>query len=338
MNGGIPDRDIDALGAYWAVFPSLRHELFEGNGRAGYSETRVESQDLKATVRGHGEFDSYAESVSAIFNAWRETHKGLLWGLEVSARPKTVIDTLSEDLLTRFVDLPLIGAYDVYQRLMDYWDEVMQDDVYLIAGDGWIKAAQPRGIIVDKERKIQETPDLTIKRSKFKMDLVPPEFIVTLYFTTEHAAIDSLGLTWEIVSNELEEFVEEHMGEGGLLEDALNDKGKVTKAGVKAQLRAIQDDDEPESEEERDALTRCLALIDTESKASNAVRDAQAALGQLVLSSYAALTETEIKTLVVEDKWFTSIWTAVEGEGAAPDSAARRARRGTGRTLCPSAT
>ena len=35
-------------------------------------------------------------------------------------------------MLASFVDLPLLAAYDVYQRLMDYWDEVMQDDVYLI--------------------------------------------------------------------------------------------------------------------------------------------------------------------------------------------------------------
>ena len=33
-----------------------------------------------------------------------------------------------------------------------------------------------------------------------------------------------------------------------------------------------------------------------------------------MLSRCATLTETEIKTLVVEDKWFASIWTAVEGE------------------------
>ena len=140
LNGGIPDRDTDALGAYWTVFPSLRNALFEGNGRVGYSETRVETQQLKATVLGHEEFESYADHVSAIFNAWRETHKGLLWGLEVDARPRSVIDTLSEDLLSRFVDLPLVSAYDVYQRLMDYWDDVMQDDVYLIAAEGWIEA------------------------------------------------------------------------------------------------------------------------------------------------------------------------------------------------------
>ena len=313
LNGGIPDRDIDALGAYWTIFPSLRNALFEGNGRAGYSETRVEGRHVKATVLGHGEFKSYADRISDIFKVWRESREPLLCGLEVNARPSTVIDTLSEDLLTRFVDLPLVGAYDVYQRLMDYWDDVMHDDVYLIAADGWIGAAQPRGIIVDKEKKIQETPDLTIKRSKYKMDLVHPALIVARNFATEQAAIDSLEAKRETESRELEEFVEEHTGEDGLLEDALNDKGKVAKAGLKAQLRAIQDD-EPDSEEERAALTRCLALIDAESKASKAVRDAQAALDQQVLSRYATLTETEIKTLVVEDKWFPSIQTAIEGE------------------------
>ena len=314
LNGGIPDRDIDALDAYWTIFPSLRQALFESNGRAGYSETRVETRQVKDTVLDHGEFKSYAERVTAIVNAWCETQERLLWGLDVNARPRTVIDTLSEDLLARFVDLPLLSAYDVYQRLMGYWDDVMQDDIYLIAADGWIEAAQPRGIIEDKEKKIKETPDLIIKRKKYKMDLVPPALIVARYFATKQAVVDSLQVKQETVSRELEEFVEEHIGEDGLLEDAVNDKGKVTKDGVKGRLKTIQDDDELESDEEREALTRCLALIDAESKAGKAIKEAQAALDQRVLSSYATLTEAEIKTLVVEDKWFASIRSAVEGE------------------------
>ncbi len=314
LNGGIPDRDINSLDAYWTIFPSLRQALFEGNGRAGYSETRVETKQVKAIVFGHGEFKSYADRVTAIFDAWRQTHEPLLWELEVNARPRTVIDTLSEDLLACFVDLPLLSAYDVYQRLMDYWDDVMQDDVYLIAADGWIKAAQPRGIIEDKEKTIKETPDLTIKRKKYRMDLVPPALIVARHFATEQAVIESLQVKQETVSRELEEFVEEHTGEDGLLEDVVNDKGKVTKAGVTGQLKVIQDDGEPEGDEERDALTRCLALIEAESKAVKAVKEAQAALDQRVLSRYATLTETEIKTLVVEGKWFASIRADIEGE------------------------
>ena len=135
---------------------------------------------------------------------------------------------------------------------MDYWAEVMQDDVYLIAADGWVEAAKPRGIIEDKERKIKETPDLTIKRKKYKMDLIPPALIVARYFAKEQAAIEALQAEQETAARELEEFIEEHTGEEGLLEDATNDKGKVTKGGVKDRLKAIED--EPEGDEERDAL------------------------------------------------------------------------------------
>ena len=89
-----------------------------------------------------------------------ETHEPLLKGLDTGANPRDIIHTLSEDLLKRFSNLPLLDTYDIYQRLMDYWDEVMQDDVYLIADDGWAEAAKPRGIIEDKEKKIKRDAGL----------------------------------------------------------------------------------------------------------------------------------------------------------------------------------
>ncbi len=133
LNGGIPDPDLDALDDYWTVFPSLRQALFVGNDRAGYSEARVETPQVKAAILGQGEFKAYEQRVGAVFDAWRKAHEPLLRGLEINALPKEIIHTLSEDLLTRFANLPLLDPYDIYQRLMDYWDEEMQDDVYLIA-------------------------------------------------------------------------------------------------------------------------------------------------------------------------------------------------------------
>ncbi len=173
-------------------------------------------------------------------------------------------------------------------------------------------AAKPRGIIEDKGKKIKETPDLTIGRKKYKMDLVPPALIGKRYFAKEQAAIDVLQAKQETAGRELEEFVEAHTGEESLLEDATNDKGKVTKGGVKDQLKAIEG--ESESDGERDALIRCLELIETESAVAKAVNNAQAALDAQVLARYAKLTEAEFKTLVVEDKWFVSIRAAIEDE------------------------
>ncbi|MDO8475261.1 MAG: type I restriction-modification system subunit M [Candidatus Rokubacteria bacterium] len=312
LNGGIPNRDSDALDAYWTVFPSLRQALFKDHARAGYSMTRVETQEVKPTILGHAEFSAYAERVVAAIGAWRNAHEAWLNCLKINDLPRQVIHILSEDLLARFSDLSLLSRYDVYQRLMDYWAETMQDDVYLIAADGWVEAAKPRGIIEDKEKKIKETADLTIGRKKYKMDLVPPALIVARYFAKEHSAIEALQARQETVARELEEFVEEHTGEEGLLEDATNDNGKVTKGGVKERLKAIEG--APESDEERDTLIRCLELIEAESEAGKAVKDAQAVLDEKVLARYAKLIEAEIKRLVVEEKWFASIRAGIEGE------------------------
>jgi type I restriction enzyme M protein len=305
LNGGIPNRDIDALGEYWSVFPSLRDALFTHNRHAAYSDAVLESSRVKQAILEHGDFKAFAVRVAAVFDAWRTAHEPTLKALKVNDLPKALIHILSEDILSRFARLPLIDRYDVYQRLTDYWTDVMQDDVYLIAADGWMEAAKPRGIVEDKERKIKETPDLVIKRKKFKMDLIPPALIVERWFAKEHADIETLQAKQETTARELEEFVEEHSGEEGLLAAAVNEKGNVTKGGVKDQLRAVQDD--PESMEERTALTRCLALLEAESEASEAVSKAQLSLDEKVLAWYGKLNESEIKTLVVEDKWFTSI-------------------------------
>ena len=322
LNGGIPDHDIDMLADYWAVFPSLRGELFAPADRPGYSQPRVEAQQVKVTILAHPEFQAYRQQVADVFTAWRTAHEPRLQALQKEAKPKQVIHELSEDLLRRFAGLPLLNRYDVYQRLMDYWAETMQDDVYLIAADGWVDAAGPRGIIDDKERKIKETPDLTIGKNKYKMDLLPPYLIVARYFAQRQADIAALQAAQEAAARDLEEFVEEHTGPEGLLEDATTDKGNVTRSSVKERLKAIKG--EPDSDDERDALTRCLALIEAEADAAKAVKEAQAALDQEVLAQYATLGGDvgAIKTLVIDDKWLAHIQAAIVDRYFAQEQAA----------------
>ena len=317
LNGGIPDTDIDALKDYWQVFPTLRNALFTENGRPGYSDPQVDTQQIKTTILSHNEFTAYQQRVTSVFEVWRDTHKSLLGGIDANTKPRDVIKALSENILARFADLPLLDRYDVYQKLMDYWDEVMQDDVYLITTDGWVKASQPRDIIQDKNLK--ETPDLTIRKKKYKMDLIPPVLIVARYFPDEQAKIDTLQTALETAEQAFEEYIEEHTGDEGLLSEVVNDSGNVTKTSVNARLKELTPNlmtpnDAEENDEERDALEHCLSLIDAKAKADKAVKDAQLALDQQVLARYATLTETEIKQLVIDDKWFATIQAAITGE------------------------
>ncbi len=314
LNGGIPDRDLDALGKWWDVFPSLRATLFESADRDGYSRLRVDQSGIDAAIDGHPEVEEYRQQVTEVFGIWRDVHRPILRDLAPGAVPGEVIDVLSETLLTCFADLPLVSPYDAYQRLMDYWDDVMQDDVHLVVSDGWVDAAKPRATIEDKHRQIKETPDLTVQRSRYKMDLVPPPLIVARWFAAEQAEVDTLRATLDAAAQALEEFIEDQTsnadGDEAPLAVAVNDKGRVTKAGVTACVLEMEAD--PDSHDETEPLLRCLALMDAKTAAERAVKTAQAALNARVLGRYETLTEDEITTLVVDDKWLASIHGAVD--------------------------
>jgi type I restriction enzyme M protein len=136
LNGGIPDADVEALQAYWRVFPNLRSTLFAPSNRPNYSNSLVEANQVKATILSHAEFTAFADRALSIYTNWRKDHDERLKGIAIEDKPKELITILSEDLLARFAKADLLDKYDIYQLLMDYWAETMQDDVYVLVQDG----------------------------------------------------------------------------------------------------------------------------------------------------------------------------------------------------------
>ncbi|MCQ6261300.1 N-6 DNA methylase [Alcanivorax sp. MM125-6] len=316
LNGGIPERDVGALEPYWSVLPGLRETLFRDSARPGYLEPRVEAREVKATVLGHAAFKAFAERVAGVTEDWQAAHRPDLYALKAGYKPRDVIHGLSEDLLRCFTDVPLLDRYAVYQCLMDYWADVMQDDVYLIAAEGWQEAAKPRGVIENKERRIKEEPDLTVgsgkKAKKYKLDLIPPALVIARYFPDQQARLEELQTKAETASRELEEFIEEQDGEEDPLSEVKNDKGKVTKTEIPKRLKVLKD--ELEVDDEIAALKQCKKLIDNDANAKKAVKEARTELDQAVLARYGELTEDEIKQLAVDDKWLADIRAAIESE------------------------
>ena len=182
------------------------------------------------TIYEHPEFAAFIAGMNAHFAAWRQTERRRRSRqLQAGCHPKEVIAPLSEDLLAHYAGKPLIDPYDVYQHLMDYWAETMQDDCYLIAADGW-KAETSR--IIEKDKKGKE------KDKGWTCDLVPKALIVARYFAKEQAAIDQLAAELEGVTARLTELEEEHGGEDG----AFSELDKVNKANVTARLKEIKGD------------------------------------------------------------------------------------------------
>ncbi|MEQ1905981.1 MAG: type I restriction-modification system subunit M, partial [Pirellulaceae bacterium] len=136
-HGGIPTRDIDALTDYWQICSTLRAALFKAN-RPGYHDLLVEAARLKTTIHEHPQFAAFITGLEKHFAKWRKTAAASLRKLKAECHPKEVIRELSENLLAHAEGQPLIDPYAVYQHLMDYWAETMQDDCYLISADGWL--------------------------------------------------------------------------------------------------------------------------------------------------------------------------------------------------------
>jgi len=314
LQGGIPLRDIAALDAYWQVCPALKDALFAPSSRAGYATLQVDPAQIKATIYHHPEFVAYTQQVGAVFQAWQVRTAALLKAITVGTKPKLVIETIAEDLLQCFANLALLDNYDLYQALMDYWTQTMQDDLYLLANEGWIAASRLRPLLNDKEKK--EKADLEVGKQRFKADLIPPPLIVARYFAAEQTALTGLQADKEALVRQREEIEEEHGGDEGLLTDAKNEKEKLTRLSVQARLKALkQEPDAPEeTKEERALLQRLLDLIDGEAAAATALKAAQAALDQQTAAHYATLSEEAVKTLVVDDKWLATLHTVLQGE------------------------
>src|SRR3990172_1198962 len=128
LRGGIPERDLEALGAYWKVLPSARGMLFESAGRPGYARLKLPLAEVRPAILGHAEFAAFQQKATKTFADWRKATTPRLTDFDKDGHPKALIETIAEDLLAAFRQAPLLDAYDVYQHLMDYWVETMQDD------------------------------------------------------------------------------------------------------------------------------------------------------------------------------------------------------------------
>jgi type I restriction enzyme M protein len=247
----------------------------------GYLRLRVAPQAINAAILDHPEFAGFKATVTARFAAWQTTASAQLKAFGKDGRPKVLIEALSESLLEAFRKVPLLDAYDVYQHLMDYAAETMEDDAYRIAEVGWVEAAKPQLIVEDNARKTKARPDFAIGRRKFQAELIPPALLIARYFAKEQAAIDALQVSRAALEQQMEEMAEEQGCEGGLLEEAKTDKDKFTKASVTARLKEIRTD--RDAADERQAVQAYLALIEQEAETAAKLKTAEDALMEKVL-------------------------------------------------------
>ena len=306
LHGGIPAADVDSLSAFWTLFPRLEAKLFSVL-REGYYQLNVPKDDIRSMIYTDEEFSAYAERIDMAFEVWREQVDEGLRSIGETVDVKQYIVELAECLTAQFADIEMIDVYDVYEVLLSYWQSTMSDDVFLLKYDSYAAGREFEDEIEVTENKKGE------KKEKIKGwdgKLIPKSLVERAYFSAERAKIDEAQRIVDETQSQLDELTEEQTGDDGYLKDFLTDKEKVDTKQVAARLKDLK---KAKVESDETAILAAWSDLSKTLKAqAKIVKELNAALDAAVTAKYGELSNEEIKELLVNRKWYYSIFDGIK--------------------------
>ena len=283
--GGIPKVDIDRLSKYWNIAPKLRNKLFNNNKKDGYLDLMVNKNDINEEITNSEEFINYSVNLKKKVNIWEQENKNILYSININSNVKQIIDTLADNILNTFNDDELIDKYEAYEYLMEYFNDTLKDDFYLIIENGWIPKI---AFAQDKNGKI--------KKNEFDSDLLPKEIVIDEFFKNENDKIESLNLDLNNLSQEYDSLVEDNTGD----EEIFSDDEKINEKIIKEKIKE-------ETEENILILNKLLDNLSSQKELKKNIKTHQEALNNLIINKYNSLDDDTSKDLIITKKWFKSV-------------------------------
>lgn len=305
LHGGIPACDIDSMQNYWNVFKSLKNKLFSIM-RNGYYQLNVNIEDVRNTIYNDDEFSEYADKIDNAFVMWQNDVDDALRNISDDIDVKKFIVWLSEELIEKFEDIELVDKFDVYEVLLSYWQTVMADDVFLVKYDGYETGKEVENIVEVTETKKGERKE---KIKGWDGKLIPKAILEKVYFAEERKKIDDAQAIADETQCKLDEFAEENTGDDGVLNEYMNDKDAIDVKAVNAKLKELKKT-APESEEYKILFTYTEFLAKVK-EYTKIVKELNIALDEAEKDKYAELTIDEVKELLVNQKWYYTIFDGI---------------------------
>jgi len=305
LQGGIPNYDLEKLNDYWNAFPTLKTELFEPIPNRDFSQPKHDTTELKGFILNHPDFSQYRESKLEVFELWWEHATQALTLFNDKLTPKQKIGFISDWLLKNFKNSTLLDKYDVYQLLMQYWADTLQDDIYLLTTheNTWL-AARGYGAL---EKGSKDTPDFQVDKVKYKATMLPSELVAQHAFPEQYAMVQKLADAYAQAQQAVKALDEETNEEEDALADIRTEKGKLSLSEAKKRRAYLKKLKSPEFAEELAAVEDALRLLEAEKTAKDHHKELDADLNQYLKQAYDELTEADCKTLLVEGKWHTEL-------------------------------
>jgi type I restriction enzyme M protein len=289
LKGGIPTSDIDDLEKYWKVYPSIRKLLFVSK-REGYVNLKIDKLKIKSTIFDHVEFKKFLDIVQKLFESWKTNNLSLFNEMKVGSKPKEMISVISEDILEKFSEIDLVDQYAIYQKLMTYWDKTMQDDAYFISMNGWNV-----GLYENKDKD---------KILGWDSELIPKNIVIEKYFVKEKNNIEEIKSKLDNITQQMQILVDDNEGEEDLFLDVKIDE-KISKKQIPKRIKDIKNDSG--YAEEFKVLSEYQKLSEKEKEVKKQVKEVESQLDTDLFEKYQQLKESNIKEMVIQDKWLFAI-------------------------------
>ncbi|WP_120815186.1 type I restriction-modification system subunit M [Helicobacter pylori] len=301
----LPKNEIKAYASYFQVFKELKNTLFKKSDKEGYYALKTECENIKELITQSLEFQTFHASVLSVFDRLDlfETFNHL----EPGFNPKTLIESVCSKVLYEFEKVEILDKYGVYQLFKDYYNEVLQDDWFLLSFNGFISAKELRKLnpLKDKNKKANylEEPDFVIQKTYYKSDLIPKNLIKQRFFEKETKELEELENALNEKEANFEEFIEEHSNEEGLFYEL-----KINESVLKKELKNATD------LEDEKILKTALEWLEAKNKALKMKNKAYEELELKAFHQYKNLEINEIKDLIIQDKWLKSLKNALENK------------------------
>ncbi|WQY48109.1 type I restriction-modification system subunit M [Helicobacter pylori] len=301
----LPKNEIETYAPYFRVFKELKNTLFKKSDKEGYYALKTECENIKELITQSLEYQTFHASVLSVFD--RLELLTTFNDLEPGFNPKTLIESVCSKVLKEFEKIEILDKYGVYQLFKDYYNEVLQDDWFLISFNGFISAKELRKLnpLKDKNKKANylEEPDFVIQKTYYKSDLIPKHLIKQRFFEKETKELEELENALNEKEANFEEFIEEHSNEEGLFYES-----KINESVLKKELKNATD-----SEDEK-ILKTALELLEAKNKVLKMKNKAYEELELKAFHQYKNLELGEIKDLIIQDKWLKSLKNALENK------------------------
>ena len=224
LHGGIPEHDINTLDKIWNISPELKEKVL---GLSDHNKYKLNIALDNIEKFFEDDKALHAEKVkesTEFFEVWKNKAREMLLNVDSSTQPKKLVRELGDMILKDYENSLIVDKYSVFDCLMNYWNETLQDDIYIIKADGY-EAGRGVSYQYDKKGKLKSFEGEIIPREIMEYEYLSEEFIIKIEGLSDE--IEYLNSEIEDLRGEADEEADDELTPETL--KAISDKEKEVK-------------------------------------------------------------------------------------------------------------